>query len=133
MSYQSNLLNCGLLSFQKNMAYLVVLGSNCNYYTTKDTGHASGRISLHSGGSNRRHDSTAFITNAGKLSVGKLCSCVSETAGAFSKPPERNWRVFFKFLACPRLQPRLRVCYFNIYMPAFGTADMLSFVFKKKH
>ena len=51
--------------------------------TTKDTGHAGGRISLHSGGSNRRHDSTAFITNAGELSVGKLHSCVSETAGTF--------------------------------------------------
>ena len=51
--------------------------------TTKDTGHAGGRISLHSGGSNRRHDSTAFITNAGELSVGKLRSCVSETAGTF--------------------------------------------------
>ena len=64
------------------------------FYTTKDTGHAGGRISLHSGGSNRRHDSTAFITNAGELSVGKLRSCVSETAGTFSQPPERNWRVF---------------------------------------
>ena len=59
-------------------------------YTTKDTGHAGGRISLHSFitntityGSNRRHDSTAFITNAGELSVGKLRSCVSETAGTF--------------------------------------------------
>ena len=51
--------------------------------TTKDTGHAGGRISLHSGGSNRRHDSTAFIPNAGELSVGKLRSCVSETAGTF--------------------------------------------------
>ena len=52
-------------------------------FTTKDTGHAGGRISLHSGGSNRRHDSTAFITNAGELSVGKLRSCVSKTAGTF--------------------------------------------------
>ena len=94
------------------------MGESIFNYTTKDMGHADGRISLHSGGSNRRHDSTAFITNAGELSVGKFRTRVYETVGKFLKTLERvpaalagaytrrnKLAGFLKFLPFPPLQP----------------------------
>ena len=88
------------------------------YHTTKDMGHAGGRISLLSGVSKRRNDTTAFIANTGESSVGKLHACVYKTAGTISQTPERvpaalagtytrrnKLAVFLKFLPFPRFQP----------------------------
>ena len=61
----------------------------CSLNTTKDMGHAGGRISLLFGVYKHRNDSTAFIANAGKLSVGKFRSCVYKTVGKISKTRKR--------------------------------------------
>ena len=88
-----------------------------NQNTTKDMGHAGGRISLLSGVWKRRNDTTAFIANAGESSVGKLRWSVYKTAGTISQTPERvpaalagaytrrnKLAGFLKFLPFPRFQ-----------------------------
>ena len=50
-------------------------------YTTKDMGLSGAQISLHSGGPNRRNDTTAFIEDASKSSDGTRHPCGPKSAG----------------------------------------------------